>query len=105
MLLIAQTRNLKVSIIKLNSTQIGFGYVEFKFPESVPKALDLCGKDFKGRRLIVDYTETGPRKGYKIRLHDEGNKLYNKQIKREIAAKKRRKEKMRAKIEEGKDFA
>lgn len=31
--------------------------------------------------------------------------MYNKQIKKEIAANKRRKEKMREKIEEGKNFA
>ncbi|CAI2374264.1 unnamed protein product [Moneuplotes crassus] len=83
----------------------GFGYVDFKYPEAVPRALDFDGTEFKGRKLAVDFSTSGPRHGYKIRIHDEGNKLYNKGIKKEIAAKKRRKEKMRAKMEEGRDFA
>jgi hypothetical protein len=68
-------------------------------------ALTLDGTDFKGRRLRVDFSETPAKQGYKIRLHDEGNKMYNKTIKKEIANKKKRKEKLREKIEEGKNFA
>jgi RNA recognition motif-containing protein len=82
----------------------GFAYVDFKFSESVPRALDLNGTDFKGRSLIVDGASTPARKGYKIRLHDEGNRMYNKTIKKEIAYNKRRKEKMREKMNMGKQF-
>ena len=90
-------------IILSNSFFIGFAYVDFKYPESVKKSLELWGKDFKGRTLVVDFTTTSAKMGYKIRLHEDGNKMYNKGIKKEIAAKKKRKEKLRAKMEEWRD--
>jgi hypothetical protein len=64
----------------------------------------LNGTSFKDRDLIVDFSTSGPKLGYKIRIHDEGNKMYNKQIKKEIASNKRRKEKMREKTETGREF-
>lgn len=68
------------------------------------KALGLSGTDFKGRKLVVDYATTPARKGYKLKLDDEGNKLYNKKAKKEISGMKRRKERKREKMEGGKDF-
>mmetsp|Transcript_3997 Transcript_3997/g.4887 ORF Transcript_3997/g.4887 Transcript_3997/m.4887 type:complete len:87 (+) Transcript_3997:559-819(+) len=81
----------------------GYAYVEFKYCESVKKALELCGTEFKGRSLVVDYTTDPARKGYKIRIHDEGNKMYNKAIKNEIERTKKRKQKMKEKMEAWKD--
>ena len=41
-----------------------FCYVEFADNEGVKKALKLNGKMLKGREIIIDFEETGPRKGY-----------------------------------------
>jgi nucleolin len=42
----------------------GFGYVDFKFEDSVTKALALDGQEFQGRLLRIDAEEGAARKGY-----------------------------------------
>lgn len=45
----------------------GFCFIEFEDTNSVSKAMDLNGKKLKGRPMVVDFEETGPRKGFKFR--------------------------------------
>jgi len=51
------------------------------------KALKLNGKEIKGRYLQVDFDVGRVKASYKPNLEDDGNKLYNKDVKRDIDKK------------------
>lgn len=67
----------------------GFAYIDFENTESVRIALNLNGKELKGRKMLVDYEETKPKKGFKFRSNEPSR--FNKEYK-EILNKKRKKE-------------
>ena len=56
----------------------GFCFIDFIEHKSLLKALELNGKLFKGRKLIVDYETNKPKKGYKYNNNTIDEK-YNKE--------------------------
>lgn len=53
----------------------------------------MNGKEIKGRSIKVDFdVQQKAKKGYKLNLETEKNKLYNKEIVREEVKKRKRKE-------------
>lgn len=69
----------------------GFCYIQFNETESVQRALNLNGKSIKGRNMIVDFEETGPKQGFKYRTEKPSkfNKEY-KDIVQKVLKKKRK---------------
>lgn len=61
---------------KLNHFK-GFAFIEFCKNESVRLALNLNGKEFKGRKMLVDFEETGPKSSFKFRNEDHSK--YNRE--------------------------
>jgi len=74
---------------KLNHFK-GFAFIDFANPESVKIALNLNGKELKGRKMIVDYEETKPKKGFRFKSAEPSK--FNKEY-QQILNKKRRKDK------------
>ena len=66
--------------------------MQFEEPSAVPKALNLNGKTIKGREMIVDFEETGPKAGYKFRGDKPSrfNKEYNDIMKNTLSKKRKR---------------
>ncbi len=56
-----------------------FCYIEFENCESVAKSLQLHGKEIKGRKMHIDFEDSGPKKGFKYRTENPSkfNKDYN----------------------------
>lgn len=67
----------------------GFCFIDFIEHKSLLKALELSGKEIKGRKMIVDFEVNKPKKGYKYK-NDSLSKYNYDQIK--LLNKKRRKE-------------
>lgn len=82
----------------------GFAYIDFENPAAVPEALLLNGKMIRGRPMEIDFCTTYARKGYKMNMSDDGNKMYNQSAKRKIVRDKKRKIKAREKAIDGQDF-
>ena len=62
-----------VSLILFNS----FAYVDFSKHDSVIQALKMNGKMVSGRSITVDFDSSQAKKGFKLKLDDEGNEKYN----------------------------
>jgi RNA recognition motif-containing protein len=43
----------------------GFCYIDYASPSSLKGGLKMHGSEYQGRRLIVQFSATAPRKGYK----------------------------------------
>lgn len=73
----------------------GFSYIQFEDNTAVLNALKLNGKPIKGRNMIVDFEETGPKGGYKYRTEKPSkfNKEYNEVIKKSMLKKRKRSDK------------
>lgn len=56
----------------------GFCYVDFKEHKSLLKALELNGKELKGRRMKIDFDIKGPKAGYKYN-NEKVTEKYNKE--------------------------
>lgn len=69
-----------------------FSYIQFKDSASVLKALNLNGKTIKGREMIVDFEESGPKAGFKYRSEKPSkfNKEYNDMVKKTLSKKRKR---------------
>ncbi len=69
----------------------GFCYIQFTDNSAVHKALNLNGKLIKGRNMVVDFEEVGPKKGFKYRSEapSKFNKEYN-DIQKKVLSKKRK---------------
>ncbi|KRX10441.1 hypothetical protein PPERSA_08743 [Pseudocohnilembus persalinus] len=72
-----QVTNIRFSYNTTNNNFKGFGYIEFKRPDSVKRAIDLHGKDFQGRPLFIDYEVGQAKQGYKLKQEKEGHTKYN----------------------------
>jgi nucleolin len=57
----------------------GFAYVQFENTEAVRNALNLNDKPIKGRKMIVDFEQSGPKAGFKFRSDKPSN--FNKEYK------------------------
>lgn len=44
----------------------GFAYVDFKKHDQMVRALKLCGKQFKGRPLLIDFDTGAPKAGFRV---------------------------------------
>ena len=73
----------------------GFAYITFSNHQSAKKALmDMNGKEVKGRQIKVDYDVVQEaKKGYKMNLNTDKNRLYNKEVIKEETKKRIKKEK------------
>ena len=58
----------------------GFCYIDFKEHNGLLKALELNGKDFKGRNLQVDFEQNKPKKGYKYNYQKMDTKYNREEI-------------------------
>lgn len=56
----------------------GFCYVDFKEHKSLLKALELNGKELKGRRMKIDFDVNKPKAGYKYN-NEKVTEKYNKE--------------------------
>ena len=67
----------------------GFAFIDFEQSESVKIALNLNGKELKGRKMLVDFEDAKPKAGFKFRSTEPSkfNKEYN-----EILHKKRKRD-------------
>jgi len=48
----------------------GFAFIDFQNPESVKLALHLNGKELNGRKMLVDFEDGKPKKGFKFRSEE-----------------------------------
>ena len=73
----------------------GFAYIKFEGHEQAKRALtEMNGREIQGRRIKVDFDVVEePKKGYKINLQIEKNKLYNKEVLKEESSKRKKKQK------------
>lgn len=62
---------------KLNHFK-GFAFIEFCKTESVKLALNFNGKEFKGRKMLIDFEESGPKSSFKFRNEDHSK--YNREF-------------------------
>jgi RNA recognition motif-containing protein len=71
----------------------GFGYVQFENTEGVSNALNLNDKPIKGRKMIVDFEQGGPKAGFKFRSQAPSNfnKEYNDVVINSLNKKRHRK--------------
>ena len=70
----------------------GFAYIEFEDNSSVKKAMWMHGKLIEGRPIRVDFATTRAKASYKPNIEDEGNKLYNKDVQKDVMKKRHKKE-------------
>jgi RNA recognition motif-containing protein len=82
----------------------GFAYIDFEHASAVPQALNLSGTNFRGRNMTIDFSTDQARAGYKMNMNDDGNEIYNKNMKKKIVRDKKRKEKEREKHQSGLDY-
>jgi len=70
----------------------GFAYIQFESTEAVIKALKLNNKPIKGRNMIVDFEESGPKMGYKYRTEKPSkfNKDYKEIVQKSLQKKRKR---------------
>jgi nucleolin len=70
----------------------GFCYLEFEEHSALLKALNLNGKMVKGREMIVDFEDSGPKMGFKYRSEKPSkfNKEYRDVMKKSLQKKRKR---------------
>jgi len=54
----------------------GFGYIDFKEEKSTKKALEMSGKNIKGRKIFVDLDYSTPKAGYRYKMESDNNQKY-----------------------------
>ena len=84
-------------IITRQSNSKGLLTLILNNPSAVKQALTLNGKLIRDRPMSVDYSTTTAKAGYKINMTEEGNEIYNQNIRKKILREKKRKIKEREK--------
>jgi nucleolin len=71
----------------------GFAYIQFENTEAVSSALNLNDKPIKGRKMIIDFEQSGPKAGFKFRSETPSNfnKEYNDVVNNTLKKKRQRK--------------